>query len=321
MVVAVVTVDHFSSPLCVSCSACSSGFDTVFSALPTFGDPCPSSPAAPVEVNISLRCEFPVGPIPLSCTQCVLGEFVCKKNLLLCGSLRQLKGAGFAECFCLGAEEWRDEEKNSRKSGRRSSVRIRRTGRWIILSIRSLSSFHSVSRASQFSISLWEGASDFHSVSSGDPAHDRRATAMLRSHPCTKTGALSPSFPSVVPSSSLLPSTTSSSPFHSHSPFRTSSTSLMSVSSGMGSSSGPRRDRKEMNQVGRQTSKVSRTEKTSSSSGIRSKRALVRTSSTLSPDSGGVGRSRFLAGASLSLPSTSYPPPSSSDFSFFSAST
>ena len=99
------------------------------------------------------------------------------------------------------------------------------------------------------------------------------ATAMLRSPPCTKTGALSPSFPSVVPSSSLLPSTTSSSPFHSHSPFRTSSTSLMSVSSGMGSSSGTRRDRKEMNQVGRQASKVSRTKnekKTSSSSGIRS---------------------------------------------------
>jgi len=275
-----------------------------------------------------------VGPIPLSCAQCVLGVFVCKKHLLLCGSLKAAQRCRFCnrvlctahvECFCLGAEEWRDEEKNSR-----NQVVVRQCGLGgPVGGSFSLSALSHPFIPSQEPLSslypCGRGASDFHSVSSGDPApHDRRATAMLRSPPCTKTGALSPSFPSVVPSSSLLPSTTSSSPFHSHSPFRTSSTSLMSVSSGMGSSSGTRRDRKEMNQVGRQTSKVSRTKnekKTSSSSGIRSKRTLVRTSSTLSPDSGGVGRSRFLAGASLSLPSTSYPPPSSSDFSFFSAST
>jgi hypothetical protein len=301
-----------------------------FTVPPMANEPCPCSPA---EVESPLLCEFSVGPIPVSCTECVLGVLVCSAHLLTCGSLHvaqrckfcsRLLCADHADCFCLTAEQWRDEEKESKNQAlvSASSARIEGpAGGSSSLSAFALS-FRPSQEPSSSSCSWGSGTSVSHSVleSSGFPASpDRRATAReVNSPSCTKTGSLSPSFPAFT-SSSLPPSTSFCST--SHSQFRTSSSSVLSFpSSGTGSSNGSCRDSNVKNQVSRPTTHVSRSEterKESGRGGNKSKHTLVRTSSALSPHSGGVGRSRFLAGASLSLPSSSFPPPSSSAISSF----
>ena len=141
-----------------------------------------------------------------SCAQCLLGVFVCKKHLLLCGSLKAAQRCRFCNrvlctarfcaqprgVFLLGG---RDEEQNSR-----NQVVVRQCGLGgPVGGSFSLSALSHPFIPSQEPLSslypCGRGASDFHSVSSGDPApHDRRATAMLRSPPCTKTGRSHPLF-------------------------------------------------------------------------------------------------------------------------------
>jgi len=87
---------------------------------------CYPSPPRPVEEDEPLRCEYQVGPLPLSCKECVLGVFVCPQHTTTCGSLRVALRCPFCfrtlckdheDCFCTGSEMWRDESKRMRNIG------------------------------------------------------------------------------------------------------------------------------------------------------------------------------------------------------------